>query len=155
MIGSWLHRYPRLFDVSLVVLLLVLGLGAVLRNAHGAAAAALVVCETLPLLVRRRWPVAVAAVAAAASIAMIALGVWVVPLQLGVALYTLPAIREGRSRRAVAAAAIVAVAIAELASARLEVGVGAARVVFLIAAALLGDSIGSRRAYVREIEEKA
>src|SRR3954469_2021932 len=111
MIWSWLHRNPRLLDVSLVVLLLVLGLGAVLRNAHGAAAAALVVCETLPLLVRRRWPVAVAAVAAAASIAMIALGVWVVPLQLGVALYTLTAIREGRSRRAVAAAAIVAVAI--------------------------------------------
>jgi signal transduction histidine kinase len=36
-----------------------------------------------------------------------------------------------------------------------QFGDSAARVVFLVAAWLLGDSIGSRRAYVREIEEKA
>ena len=37
----------------------------------------------------------------------------------------------------------------------LQFGDAAARVVFLVAAWLLGDGIGSRRAYVREIEEKA
>ena len=36
-----------------------------------------------------------------------------------------------------------------------EFGGSASRVVFLIAGWLLGDSIGSRRAYVHEIEEKA
>ena len=36
-----------------------------------------------------------------------------------------------------------------------QFGDSAARVVFLVAAWLLGDSVGSRRAYVREIEEKA
>jgi signal transduction histidine kinase len=86
---------------------------------------------------------------------MIAAGVWEVPLPLGVALYTLTSLREQRARRAVGFASILAVAIAVLSAGRLEFGAGAARVVFLIAAALLGDSIGSRRAYVREIEEKA
>src|SRR5439155_26075869 len=64
-------------------------------------------------------------------------------------------IRTSRRDRTVGSAAIVAVAAAVLAARGLEFGAAAARVVFLIAAALLGESIGSRRAYVREIEEKA
>src|SRR5205814_5339270 len=60
-----------------------------------------------------------------------------------------------RRDRAVGVGAIVAIAIAVLAARGLEFGAAAARVVLLIAAALLGESIGSRRAYVREIEEKA
>src|SRR5439155_26591353 len=64
-------------------------------------------------------------------------------------------IRTSRRDRTVAAAAIVAVAVGVLAARGLEFGAAAARVVFLIAAALLGESIGARRAYVREIEEKA
>src|SRR5204862_7217333 len=64
-------------------------------------------------------------------------------------------VREQRAERAVGFASILAVAIAVLAAGSLDFGAAAARVVFLIAAALLGDSIGSRRAYVREIEEKA
>ena len=118
-------------------------------------AIALSVAEVAPLLVRRRYPVAVVAGVTAGALAMIATSVWEVPLPLGVALYTLTSLREQRVGRAVGFASILAVAIAVLSAGRLEFGAGAARVVFLIAAALLGDSIRSRRAYVREIEEKA
>jgi signal transduction histidine kinase len=156
MIWSWLHRHPRLVNVSIVGLLVFVGVGAAVRNGHAeATAVALSVAEALPLLVRRRFPVAVVVVVATVVLAMIAVGVWAVPLQLGVALYTLMSLREERAERGVGIAAILAVAIAVLAAGRLEFGAGAARVVFLIAAAVLGDSIGSRRAYVREIEEKA
>ena len=86
---------------------------------------------------------------------MIALGDWVLPLQLGVALYTLASLRDSPLERSVIVGAIVAVALAVLAAGGFEFGAGAARVVFLVASALLGDSIGARRAYIREIEEKA
>jgi signal transduction histidine kinase len=56
-----------------------------------------------------------------------------------------------RARGFVAIAAFAAV----LSTERSGFGDGAARVVFLIAAWLLGDSVGSRHAYVREIEAKA
>src|SRR5579864_1376874 len=155
MIWGWLHRHPRAVDVSLVGLLLFLSVGAAVRNdRHLAAALPLAVAETLPLLFRRQHPRAVVLVVGATVLAMVALGVWALPLSLGVALYTLMSIRKRLPERAVGGAVIVAVAIAVLSSG-LEFGAGAARVVFLIAAALLGDSIGSRRAYIREIEEKA
>jgi signal transduction histidine kinase len=155
MIWSWLHRHPRLVDVSIVGVLLVLGLGATIRNGHGATGVVLSVAETAPLLFRRRYPVAVVVVVTAVVLAGIAAGAWVLPLQLGVALYTLTSLREQSAERAVGIAAIFAVAITVLSVGGIEFGAGAARVVFLIAAALLGDSIRSRRAYVREIEEKA
>jgi signal transduction histidine kinase len=155
MIWIWLRRRPLLVDVSLVALLLFFGLGAAVRNHHtGAAAIVLSVAEVAPLLVRRRYPLAVVVVVTAVVLAMIGIGVWSVPVPLGVALYSLTSVRGGRTDRAVGFASILAVAIAVF-SGGIEFGAGAARVVFLIAGALLGDSIGSRRAYVREIEEKA
>jgi len=155
MIWGWLHRHPRAVDLALVALLLVLGAGAAVRNEqHEAAAIALGVAATLTLLARRQHPLAVVLLVGAATLAMIALGVWALPLPLGVALYTLMAARPQAGERAAGIAVIVAVTISVLSS-RLEFGAGAARSVFLIAAALLGDSVGSRRAYVREIEEKA
>lgn len=156
MIWGWLHRHPRAIDVALVALLLVFGVAAALHRHHlRAAAIPLAVCEALPLLWRRRQPVVVAAFVTGVTLVSIALDVWAIPLPLGVALYTLMAVRTERRERAIGVLAIVAVAIAVLAAGGLEFGAAAARVVFLIAAALLGDSIGSRRAYIREIEEKA
>jgi signal transduction histidine kinase len=156
MIWSWLRRHPWLVDLLLVGFLLVVGVAAAVRNGrHEQAAIALSIVEVLPLLLRRRFPVPVVVFMTAVAVTMIAVGVWAVPLQLGVALYTLMSVSERRAERAVGIAAILAVAIAVLTVGGIEFGAGAARVVFLIAASLLGDSIGSRRAYVREIEEKA
>jgi signal transduction histidine kinase len=155
MIWSWLHRHPRTVDIALVGVLLFLGSGAAIRQEnHAAAALTLGAAATLTLLARRHYPRAVVLVVGALTLAMVVRGVWAVPVPLGVALYTLMATRPRAVDRAVGVAAIVAVAIAVLGSS-LEFGAGAARIVFLIAAALLGDSVGSRRAYVHEIEEKA
>jgi signal transduction histidine kinase len=154
MIWSWFHRSPRVVDVSLVVLL-VAAAAVVRAGPHRSTAIALGICEALPLLVRRRFPAVVLASVSVIALAMNGFGVWLNPLPLGVALYTLTSTRTGPRYRALAAAAIVAVGVAALAGRGLEFGAAAARVVFLIAAALLGESIGSRRAYVREIEEKA
>jgi signal transduction histidine kinase len=156
MIWRWLHRHPRLVDVSLVAFLLLVGVGAALRSGHPRGlAACLVVAETLPLLLRRRYPLAVALIVAAVSITMIAADVWLTPLPLGVALYTVGAARADLRELAGPALVVVAVGIAVLGSRGFEFGAAAARVVFLAAALLLGESIGSRRAYVREIEDKA
>jgi signal transduction histidine kinase len=157
MIWGWLHRHPRAIDITLVALLLGVGVGAALHRHHlRAEAVPLAICEALPLLWRRRHSGAVVAIVTAITLTSIALGVWATPLPLGVALYTLMAIRTDRAARVVGVASIVAVAIAVLsAGGPLEFGAAAARVVFLIAAALLGESVGSRRAYIQEIEEKA
>jgi len=156
MIWAWLHRHPHAIDVAVVALLLFLGVGAALHRHHlRAAAIPLAVCEALPLLWRRRHPGPVVAAVTGAVLISIALGVWLIPLQLGVALYTLMAVRSDRLGRALGTTSILTVAIAVLSAGGLEFGAAAARVVFLIAAALLGDSTGSRRAYIHEIEEKA
>jgi signal transduction histidine kinase len=156
MIWAWLHRHPRAIDIALVALLLVVGVGAALHRHHlRAAAVPLAVCETLPLLWRRGHPGAVVAVVTGVVLVAIALDVWIIPLALGVALYTLMTLRSDRGARLLAAVSILTVAIAVLSAGGLEFGAAAARVVFLIAAALLGDSIGSRRAYIHEIEQKA
>jgi signal transduction histidine kinase len=156
MIWSWLDRRPRLVDLSLVGFLLLVGVGAAVRDGHETVAAVVLsVGEAAPLLWRRRWPLAVTAIVTGMAIVMITLGVWVLPLQLGVALYTLASLRDTREGQALGAAAIVAVAATVAVAGGFEFGAGAARVVFLTAAALLGRSIGSRRAYVHEIEQKA
>jgi signal transduction histidine kinase len=156
MIWSWLNRNPLLLDVSLVGVLIGLGIGAEIRNGDaGPVGIALTIAEAAPLLVRRRYPVGVVVMVTAVVLAMIAIGIWVLPLQLGVALYTLTSIREQPADRAVGILAILAVGIAILSVGGIEFGAGAARAVFLIAAAVVGDSIRSRRAYIREIEQKA
>jgi signal transduction histidine kinase len=156
MIWSWLHRNPRLADIGLVCVLLFLGVAAALRNGHDhRLTVVFAVAETVPLLLRRRFPLGVVLSVAAIALAMVALEIWLLPLQLGVALYTLSSSGSGRRERTVAAGVIVALGVAVLATGGLEFGAAAARVVFLVAATLLGESVGSRRAYVRAIEEKA
>jgi signal transduction histidine kinase len=77
------------------------------------------------------------------------------PVQLGVALYTLAALSEPRVSRSVGIGVVLAITIALLVATDLRFGDDAARVVFLVAAWLLGDSVGSRHAYVQEVEQKA
>src|SRR5579885_2198441 len=60
-----------------------------------------------------------------------------------------------RRRPAEVVAAVAAATVATLLVAGQELGTTAFHALFLAAAWFLGDSVGSRRAYVREIEEKA
>jgi signal transduction histidine kinase len=154
MIWSWIRRHPLPVDVGLVGVLLALTIAFTLHRDKPAAALVLGVVQTAPLLWRRRWPQAVAVVVAAATIVVVALDYWLLPLQLAVALYTLAASSRTRAAVAVTIGSLLGVTAA-LAADRTAFGDSAAHVVFLAAAWLLGDSIGSRRAYVHEIEEKA
>jgi signal transduction histidine kinase len=156
MIWYWIRRRPLLVDLGLVGLLLLLSVGGAVRRDHQQAlGAALAVAETLPLLWRRSRPLPVLALVNALALAMIATNTWLLPLQLGVALYTVAADRQGRSTRGAAAASIGTIALALPLASGLQFGDMATRVVFLVAAFLFGDTVGSRRAYIHEIEEKA
>ena len=156
MIWTWLHRRPLLLDVGLVVLVWIPTAFAATAHAHPFGGVLLVTVQTLALLLRRRRPVLTVVIVTAASVAMIGLGIWLLPLQFAIALYTLAATRAPRKARSIGPASIAVVALALTFTGHYtEFGDSAARVVFLIAAWLLGDSIGSRQAYLREIEEKA
>jgi len=156
MIWSWLRQRPWLSDLGLFVLVLLPTVGVATRHEHAALGAVLAGAETVPLLFRRQRPVAALAIVTAIAVAMIVLGVWLLPFQLAIALYTLAAAPARRSTWAVGLTAILAITLAiAVAGNYPEFGDSAARVVFLVAAWLFGDSLGSRRAYVREIEEKA
>ena len=155
MIWNWLRRHSLLADIGLVALLLAPTIVAASRHAHPGLGIGLGILETLPLLWRRRQPVAVVVLVTSVTVAMIALGVWLLPFQVAIALYTVAATAERRLAVASGIGSIVAVAAADAAAPQLRFGDVTWRVVFLGAAWLLGDSIGSRRAYVREIEEKA
>jgi len=154
MIWNWLRRHPLLVDVGLVCALLALTVATSIHRGEPAAALVLGAVETLPLLVRRRWPLEVTVVVTAAAITTIAFDYLLFPFQLAVAIYTLAASSRTRGAVLTAAASIVALT-GVLAASGIGFGDAAARVVFLVAAWLLGDSIRSRRAYVREIEQKA
>jgi len=152
MIWSWLRQRPSLVDLGLFALVLLPTVGVATRHQHPALGAVLTGAETVPLLFRRKRPVAVVAIVTAIAVTMIIFGVWLLPI----ALYTLAAAPTRRATWVVGLTSIVAITLAiAVAGNYPEFGDSAARVVFLVAAWLFGDSLGSRRAYVREIEEKA
>jgi signal transduction histidine kinase len=156
MIWSWLHRRPLLVDLVIAVAVWVPTVAVATHRPHPVGTTLLVTLATLALLRRRQAPLATVAATATAAVAIIALDSPLVPLQLGVALYTLAASNESRTRRGLGLAAIPVIAVAlTIGSGGAEFGSTAFHVVFLAAAWLLGDAIGARRAYVREIEQKA
>jgi signal transduction histidine kinase len=156
MIWNWLRRHPDLVDVCVVALLLFAVTGASFhRGTDDVEGFILGALQTLPLLRRRRYPIGVLFVVTSFVVVAIALGQWVIPFQLGLALYTVPANRDRHVAWRAGAVSIAVVAVAELIWSQADFGFSVAKIVFLGAAWLLGDSLGSRRAYVREIEEKA
>ena len=153
MIWNWLRRHPWLVDTAIV---LVLGSAYVINAAHhrhwlpGVPLAALV---TLPLLRRRQRPLAVLALVTAATVATAVVYSESAPFAAAIAIYTITA-QQPRARALVASGA----------SATLLLAVGAATVnagqlfpaaILFAAAWAIGDSLGARRAYTRELEEKA
>ena len=169
---AWLRRHPWLVDGTLAIVLLAGAANAYLLNA-AVLPASLVLAGAVA--VRRRFPVSAYAVALAIGVAQVVFGIGPTftnsPLQptfadtgILVLLYTVAAERPRRvSLPGLAACVVLFVAVA----ARYSPGVNQPRHVefFLVTSLLyvlapvsawvLGDSMGTRRAYSAALEERA
>lgn len=123
---------------------------------------ALLVVSGLALLVRRRWPVAVFAVAALASLAYYGAGFPDGPgwLALFVSLYTLAAYGDGRRSLVIAGSGITVLAAVWLYTAadiepRAAIGWVFFRIGASVMSAALGESVRSRRVIAAEAEKRA
>src|SRR5438876_725630 len=112
MTWSWYRRVPPwIVDGVLVCLLLAVMVGtAVHERGPASVRVALALAETLPLLVRRRWPLPVLAVSLAAWLAWFGYSQQTNPVPLLLALYTVAA-HESRRRAAAAGVAAAAAAV--------------------------------------------
>jgi signal transduction histidine kinase len=152
MVWNWLRRHPFLVDLAIVLVLgaVYVGRAASMHRWYGIPIAVL---QVAPLLVRRRYPVAVLAVVSAGWVAEIAAYSSGVPVAAATATFTVAA-QVGRLESLVAAAiAASGVALTALAVTGLNRALQA-----LVAFGItwvLGDSLGTRRAYTRALEERA
>jgi signal transduction histidine kinase len=150
-------RHPRLIDAAIVAALVVLSTVPPHARDQGAAAVAFSIALALPLLWRRKHPIAVFG-----AVAALALAQWLADIRafgdiaLLVALYTVALTQP--LRRTLAAAAVLEVGVV-LATARW--GGGEALKLFIglsglaTAAGVLGTSARNRRAFLSALEERA
>jgi signal transduction histidine kinase len=152
MLWNWLRRHPTLVDAAIV---LVLAAGYVGRAAHShqwAGGVSVAVLQVAPLLVRRRYPQAVLAVVTAAFVFQAVAYTQVPPFALMVAVYTV-AVSLPRSVSAVAGG----IATAAAASTVLALGNWHAALSYpvpLVAAWVIGDSLGTRKRYLDTLESR-
>jgi signal transduction histidine kinase len=153
MVWNWLQRHPRLVDIAIT---LALASGYVGRAAHAGrwtVGLLLAVLEVAPLLVRRRYPLPVLVVVASATFVEMAVYGSTFPLAAAVAVYTVAAhldrrtsfIASATSGAAIAVAALVRGGYPSLLQTLLLFGI----------AWVVGDNLGTRRAYLRELELRA
>jgi len=125
-------------------------------HSHHSLGVALSLAQVLPLLVRRRFPLPVLATVLAALIAT-HFALDVLPLfALGVAVYTVASHTE---RRVALSAALLTLLVLSIPPIH-QGGRGAREsfvhlIVFAAAAWILGDNVRTKRAYYRELEERA
>jgi len=153
MVWNWLRRHPNLVDVALVLALAAGYVGRAVHLDQLAGGVPIAVLQVAPLLVRRRYPRGVLAAVTAGFIVQAIVYSPFPPIAQFIAVYTvaanLPRI-EG----------LVAAAIATAAATIALLGLGdfnraASDLIPLIGAWVLGDNLGTRRAYTRALEERA
>jgi signal transduction histidine kinase len=153
MVWNWLRRHPALVDVALVLALAAGYVGRAVHQHQWADGVPLAVLQVAPLLVRRRHPRAVLAAVTAAFIVQAVAVTQVPPFALIVAVYTVAASLR-RYDSAVAAGTATAAATLTV----LVLGNWHAAISYpvpLVAAWVIGDNLGTRRAYMRALEERA
>jgi signal transduction histidine kinase len=153
MVWNWLRRHSTAVDVALALLLGAAYLfhAAHMRDSDGGIP--LAVAQVLPLVVRRRYPRAVLGVITGSWIAQIAIASALPPVPTVVAVYTVGANLERMEGLQAAVAATVATAVATLAVGQYDRTV--TYLVLFVAAWVIGDNLGTRRAYTRALEERA
>jgi signal transduction histidine kinase len=153
MVWNWLRRHPALVDV---VIVLALAAGYVGRAAHQhqwVGGLSLAVLQVAPLLVRRRHPRAVLAVVTAAFVVQAVAVTQVPPFALMVAVYTVAASLTRYDGAVAAGTATAAATLTVLALGNWHAAISYP--VPLVAAWVIGDNLGTRRAYTRALEERA
>jgi signal transduction histidine kinase len=153
MVWSWLQRHPRLVDGVVVLALAAAYLGHGARLHDWTAAVPLAAAQVIPLAVRRRYPRTVLGVVTAAAIVQsVSVATWP-PLATAVAVYTVAANLARAEAFPLAAFAAAATVLTMLALGRW--GDAASTAVVLALAWVIGDNLGTRRAYMRALEERA
>src|SRR5215470_17513729 len=156
MLILWLQRHPRLIDWALLLAALATTVGAAAHHSQPGIGIPLSVVASLPLLVRRRYPIPVLAVTTAALVVQVAAIGLFAPLPAGIALFTAADQLERRESLLAGAATLVAITPALWANAGwVHVLNVVGRLVPFAIAWLLGDSFGTRRRYVAALEERA
>jgi len=150
------RRKGDLIDIGLVLLLLPPTFVWATRHHSVALAAAPVLLQTVPLLVRRRYPLSVLAVVLPASIAtQFVVGV-LPPFALGLALYTVASHTERRVALRAGAVTLVALVALLLVRSGFDARESVVHLIIFAAATwILGDNVRTKRAYYRELEERA
>jgi signal transduction histidine kinase len=155
MLWERLRRDPWVIDVVLVLALLLFGAVWAKRTDQFPAALPLVLAQTLPLLLRRRFPVLAFGLVIAATIPLTVEGHSLNPLPPFLAFYSVAA--HAPRRTALAAGGIGLVAL--IAPVLYETDYGFAPFLFHVivfpAAWVLGDNLRTRRAYLAALEERA
>jgi len=153
MIWNWLRRHPWLADS---VFVLALGAGYVGNAAHAhhwMPGVPLAVAITLPLLWRRRQSLAVLLLVTTATVVNAFWYSELAPFAAGLAIYTVAShVPRRRSLMASVGAAAVLLAVG---GSTVAAGQLIPEIILFASAWAIGDSLGARRAYTRELEEKA
>jgi len=150
------QRKADLIDIGLVALLLPPTFFWATRHHSPAIAAAPVLLQTLPLLLRRRFPLPVLAVVLSASVATQYVVGALPPFALGLAVYTVASHTERRTAVWAGLVGLVALLASLIPRTGLNGGESVVHVVvFVTAAWILGDNVRTKRAYYRELEERA
>ena len=150
------QRKADLIDIGLVAILLPPTFFWATRHHSPAIAAAPVLLQTLPLLLRRRFPLPVLAVVLSASVATQYVVGALPPFALGLAVYTVASHTERRTAVWAGLVGLVALLASLIPRTGLNGGESVVHVVvFVTAAWILGDNVRTKRAYYRELEERA
>jgi signal transduction histidine kinase len=152
-IWNWLRRHPWLVDA---VLVLVFGAGYVgnaINRDRWATGVPLAVAITLPLLWRRRLPLPVLVMVTAATAANAFSYSELAPFATALAAYTVAS--HVPRRRALGASLTAAATLLAVGGATVTSGQLIPDAILFAAVWAIGDSLGARRAYTQELEEKA
>jgi len=157
MFREWFRRRESdLIDIGLVAILLPPTFIWATQHHSPAIAATPVLLQTLPLLLRRRYPLSVLAIVLSASIATQYVVGALPPFALGLALYTVASHTERRIALRAGLAAVALLPLSLITRADWNGGESVWHViVFAVAAWILGDNLRTKRAYYRELEERA
>jgi signal transduction histidine kinase len=152
MVWNWLRRHPSLIDAVLVLAFGAGYVGSAIHQHHFFPGVPFAVATVLPLYWRRRFPILVLALVTAATVGDSLVYSNDVPIGPALAIYSVAAhVERRRSLRACAVAAVVLLAAFGSAS----LGHLIPNALLFVAAWIGGDSLGTRRAYTRELEEKS